>query len=90
MNIVLFSKIPKSLLGLEKIIKEKYLSDVNLVKCNKLSNLNYALNTCKPLIRTICVADQEINAEAIEIIMKNQTVMKNLDNFTLCLFLKDV
>ena len=90
MNIVLFSKIPKSLLPLEKIIKEKYLSDVNLVKCNKLSNLNYALNTCKHSIKTICIADQEINSEAIEIIMKNQTVMNNIDHFTLCLYLKDI
>ena len=90
LNVVLYSRTAKSLNRLEKMIKEKYLADVNLIKCNKLNNLNYALNTIKHSIKTICVADQEINSEAVTIIMKNQTVMKCIDNFGLCLYLEDI
>ena len=63
---------------------------MNLIKCNKLNNLNYALNSCKHSIPTVCASDQEINSEAISVIIENQIKAHSEKNFFLCLLIQEI
>lgn len=89
LNIIVYTT-QKKLTFAENYIKDKERDDLKLVRCNKVSNLNTTINSIKVGVPTICLADQFIDKEVLDIFFANQVVKEDIGNFRFCLFVDDV